>query len=83
MCWDGVHQCGDMHRFIFPSVKAQFYARNGSMCLQRDHSLIGNEIQVKGRKIITIHDLEFKMVFTVRDLEKNRITIRANSEKGH
>lgn len=57
-----------------------FCARNCSVCLQREGSLIGNAMQTQRDKLYH-HKLEFKAAFIVKDPEKNTVTGRITSEK--
>lgn len=63
----------------FCSKGLDFCARNCSLCLQREGSLIGNAMQTQRDKLYH-HKLEFKAIFTVKD-PKNTVTVRINSEK--
>lgn len=62
----------------FCSKGLDFCARNCSLCLQREGSLIGNAMQTQRDKLYH-HKLEFKAVFIVKDPNQN--TVRINSEK--
>lgn len=66
----------------FCSKGLVFCARNCSVCLQREGSLIGNAMQTQRDKFYH-HKLEFKAVFIVKNQEKNTVTVRMNSEKDH
>lgn len=66
----------------FCSKGLVFCARNCSLCLQREGSLIGNAMQTQRDKLYH-HKLEFKAVFIVKDPEKNTVTVTINSEKDH
>lgn len=79
ICYSSAGQCGDVHRFTRPPVKAQFCVRIYGVCLPRDYSLLGIKCKLKGRNII-IHKLEFKVIFTA-DFEKDTVNVRINSEK--